>query len=212
MTPTRRAVLRAGGGVLAGGLLAGCVDDSSGGGGGPDTMATAESTPSGPWTVTGRADNSTTRSTETQESTSSETTPGTTRANRGCNGARALAFKPRGGGGIRWDRQSVLVSYSLGPNAHILLVAYEGDTIRGMRERHSPGVGSVTDLDSIRLDEPLTGEHTIRVVMYADPDGDGKFDPASATPCRYESEVVQAGPETIDFSRFPAGTSTTEMG
>src|SRR5699024_1158055 len=132
--------------------------------------------------------------------------------NRGCSGARDLLFKPhKRNGEIVWNRHSVQVGgFSLGPNAHVILVVYEGDTVLGTVEMHVPGNvgGVVVDGKSIPLKKPLTGEHTIRVVMYADPDGDGKFDPANATPCRHEGAVIQAGPETIDFGDFAPGTST----
>lgn len=207
MISTRRALLRAGGGVLAGGLLAGCVDDSVSGAGGSNE-ATPEPTPSGPWTVTGRANDSTTRSTGTRRSTSGETTPGTTAVNRGCNGARYLSFYPSDRRG--WTRQTIYVAYSLSSGANVALVVFEGETVLGTEDFSSPG-GAAVDGQPIRLDEPLIGEHTIRVVMYADQNEDGEFDPASATPCRHEGEVVQAGPETIDFSQFPSSTSTTEV-
>lgn len=165
MTSTRRALLRAGGGVLAGGLLAGCIDDSTSEGESADTAATPEPTPSGPWTVTGRANDSTTRSTGTRRSTSGETTPGTTAVNRGCNGARYLSFYPSDRRG--WTRQTIYVAYSLRSGANVALVVFEGETALGTEDFSSPG-GAAVDGQPIRLDEPLIGEHTIRVVMYAD--------------------------------------------
>jgi hypothetical protein len=210
MTPTRRTVLRAGGGVLAGGLLAGCLDDSSGEADDPGTTVTTGSTASEPWTVTERVRDPppTTRLAVTQGSTSGETTPEPTAVNRGCNGGRYLSFyaldnRPN------WTRQTVYVAYSLDANANVVLIVFEGDTVLGSEEYRSPAGGVAVDGRPIRLDEPLTGEHTIRAAMYADPRA-GEFDPASATPCRHEGEVVQAGPKTIDFSLFASGTSTED--
>ncbi|RJT03422.1 hypothetical protein D3261_10990 [Halococcus sp. IIIV-5B] len=171
-------------------------------------MATAEPTPSGPWTVTGRADGPmpTTRSIETQASTSGETTPETTTVNHSCEGARDLSFYALDNP-PSWTRQTVYVAYSLETNANVVLVVFEGDTVLGSEGYRSPDGGVAVDGQPIRLNEPLTGEHTIRAVMYADP-GDGEFDPGSATPCRYEGEVVQTGPETIDFGSFASSTTT----
>lgn len=228
MNSTRRSVLRTGCGLFVFGSLAGCVGDSSPGGSGTDT-GTGTQTPAGSASPENTAvDTDSKQATTTEhETTQPTTTPqgteirngtinvtptsGTTAVNRGCNGARGLIFKSYSRGKVRATRQSVVVGgFNLGPNAHVILVAYEGDTVLGTAEMHVPGNvgGVVVDGKSIPLKKPLTGEHTIRVVMYADPDGNGKFDPANATPCRHEGAVIQAGPETIDFSDFAPGTST----
>lgn len=211
MTSTRRSVLRIGCGSFVFGSLAGCVGDSSLGGSGTDT-GTGTRTSAGSASPENTAvDTDTERPTITEHETT-QPTNGTTVVTRSCSGARGLLFKPhKRNGAIVWNRHSVQVGgFSLGSNAHVILVVYEGDTVLGTTEMHVPGNvgGVVVDGTSIPLEKSLTGEHTIRVVMYADPDGNGKFDSANATPCRHEGAVIQAGPETIDFSDFAPGTST----
>ena len=104
----------------------------------------------------------------------------------------------------RFKADSLLDAFGLAPHANERC----GGFSKGMRQKVALAGALIHEPRLIILDEPLTGEHTIRVVMYADRDGDGEFDPASATPCRYEGEVVQAGPETVDFSAFPSSTTT----
>jgi hypothetical protein len=216
MAPTRRSALRSGCGLVAFGSLAGCVGDSSSSESNAGTGTRRPAGPASPENTAVDTDTeqptTTPQGTETRNGTINVTpTNGTTAVNRGCNGARGLLFKPHKRNGMTlWNRHSVQVGgFSLGPNANVLLVVYEDDTVLGTAELHAPDVTMVVDAMSIPLKKPLTGEHTIRVVMYADSDGDGNFDPANATPCRYEGEVIQAGPETFDFSEFAPGTSTT---
>lgn len=113
-----------------------------------------------------------------------------------------------------WELDLIRLGYTAGPGK-AWLVVYENDTVLGVEQATTGGEHGITvDEGSLRLDAPLSGEHTIRVVMYLDGDST-EFDPATATPCRDGGDPVQAGPKTIDFSEFedwPTGAPTTRDG
>lgn len=54
------------------------------------------------------------------------------------------------------------------------------------------------------LDPSLSGEHTVRVFLHRDVDGNGEFDPAVDRPCYDDSGPTGTGPRTIEFSDFDA--------
>lgn len=156
----------------------------------------------------------TTRSTSTQSESATEQPIHTTVSQRGtrttCNGARGIGFY-----GLRtrfedkvWGPSTVSVSFGLGAGAHVLLVVLENDTVLGMTQARAPNdVGMTSDGTLIPLNTKLTGEHTIRVVMYPNIDKGNRLDPGEATPCQYEGSAIQTEPTTIDFSRFSETTS-----
>lgn len=134
------------------------------------------------------------------------------RADRACNGARGIGFY---GLGTRfedrvWGPSRVTVAFGLGAGAHVLLVVYEGDEVLGTAQSTAPSYGgAAVDGQPIPLNTTLSGEHTIRVVMYGDTNQNGQFDPETAMPCRYEGDVIQTEPKTIDFSKFSDNTTAT---
>ena len=184
-------------------LLAGCITsqpsepaNDTTTGDSPEPSATdPTATPTGPAT----------------ESTTATAEPAQ-RTERACNGARGIGFY-----GLEtqfedqvWGPSRVTVAFGLGAGAHVLLVVYEGDEVLGTAEATAPSDGGIAvDGQPIPLQTMLSGEHTIRVVMYGDVNRDGQFDPETATPCRYEGDVIQTKPKTIDFSEFSDDTTVT---
>lgn len=103
------------------------------------------------------------------------------------------------------------IGYTLPRNASVFFVAYENGTVLGHTHATNEGVEYpiASDGDEVRLEKPLEGSHTIRVVAVADANGNGVFEPATDPPCRSDDGgIVQAGPRTVDFDAFgtPAGS------
>ena len=171
MTSTRRSVLRIGCGSFVFGSLAGCVGDSSLGGSGTGTGTRTSAGSASPENTA--VDTDTERPTTTEhETTQPTTTPQgtetrngtidvtptseTTSVNRSCSGAKGLSFKPRSGM-IKWNRRSVPVSYSLGPNTNVRLVVYEDDIVLGTTDVDAPNVTTVTSSLPAALSAAFSG-------------------------------------------------------
>ena len=184
-------------------LLAGCITNQSfepasdtTTGGSPEPSATdPAATPTGPAT----------------ESTTATAEPAQ-RTERACNGARGISFY-----GFEtqfedrvWGPRRVSVAFGLGAGAHVLLVVYEGNEVLGTAQATAPSYGGASvDGQPIPLETTLSGTNTIRVVMYGDTNQNGQFDTKTATPCRYEGDVIQTEPRTIDFSNFDSNSTST---
>jgi len=131
-----------------------------------------------------------------------------------CGGVNEISFYALGEIGNKiWRRNTVWVDFNHKASAQVRLVVLENDTILGMTQTERPTDNSTSsDGESITLRTKLSGEHTIRVVVYpATGEGD-QFDPEEATPCLHEGSIVQTGSTTIDFSRFSESTSSTLRG
>lgn len=197
-------------------LLVGCIADQPSGTANDTTVGTSPKLSSAPDTV-----KPTTKPIVTTELTPTPTgsvtgsttvTSGVPQVERACNGARYLSFYGLGTPfeDQVWGPSRVTVAFSLGAGAHISLVVYEDDIVLGTTQATAPGDGGVVvDGKLIPLDTTLSGKHTIRVVMYGNVNRDGQFDSETATPCRHEGRIVQAGPKTIDFSSFSENTLST---
>lgn len=107
-----------------------------------------------------------------------------------------------------WEPNLVRIGSALPPSSHVFLVVFENDTALGIRNESTgpdPGHG---DAGIIWLDGNLTGNHTVRVDMYVDADGDGQFARDVDHLCRNErGDVVRAGPRTFNFSAFAGNRS-----
>lgn len=107
-----------------------------------------------------------------------------------------------------WQPDALRLGYTLSGDA--LLVAFEDGAVLAWRHVGVESGRTITaDGDVLQLERPLSGEHTIRVVLYRDLDDDRTFDPDVDEPCR---PVTQAGPRTIDFDRFTDGDPTGSDG
>ncbi len=126
-----------------------------------------------------------------------------------CNGATSPAFYALGTQVEKniWDTKSVVVGFELGDNADILLVAYENESRLGIQPYNNTQAVAVDGL-RIPLSHQLTGNHTVRVVMYGDTNENGKYDPDVDTPCQHDGTILQTENRTINFSRFTANSTT----
>ncbi|MFB6184187.1 MAG: hypothetical protein ABEI96_06490 [Haloarculaceae archaeon] len=118
----------------------------------------------------------------------------------GC--AEWVSFYGLGGPGeTTWAADRVAIGYTLTANASVFFVAETNGTVLGTTHAGTQGLnyGVTADGDAIALDRNLTGRHRIRVVAYADADGNGEFDAETDTPCRTDGDVV-ATQQTINFS------------
>ena len=127
-----------------------------------------------------------------------------------CNGVRSISFH-----GLEsdtadelWGPSTVRVAFALGAGANVRLVVLEGDTVLGTTLIPPPDGAIVFDGQPIPLDTDLSGDHTIRVVVYPHSGESNGFDIERTTPCRHEGDVVQTEPTTIDFDRFSPNTSS----
>ena len=127
---------------------------------------------------------------------------------RACNGATWIAFYALDSPVENriWDSESVVVGFDLSAGAHVLLVAYENDSIRGVRP-YSTDRGVHVDGLRIPLDHRLSGNHTVRVVMYGDVNQNEQFDADRDVPCQHEGEVIQTQPRTLNFSSFTTNST-----
>ena len=131
-----------------------------------------------------------------------------------CGGVNEISFYALGEIGNKiWRRNTVWVDFNREASAQVRLVVLENDTVLGMTQTERPADNNTSSGgEPITLRTKLSGEHTIRVVVYpATGEGD-QFDPEEATPCQHEGSIVQPGSTTIDFSRFSESTSSTLRG
>ena len=106
-----------------------------------------------------------------------------------------------------WDPDTARVAFGVGPGAHVLIVVFEGETVLGMSQASAPKTSAMDDDGMpVPLDQKLSGEHTLRAVMYPKIGTMERFDAAEATPCEFEGEPVQTEPTRIDFERISEGT------
>lgn len=198
----------------AGGLfsLTGCIVDQPSGSAADTTTDRAPESPSPtPPTTAGSTTTgaeSTTVSTTT--STRPVTDPTTTVSETGPDcGATFLSYYALGED-FMWDPDRVPVGFDLGAGADVSLVVYENDDVLGTAHATAPSdTGVVVDGQPIPLNNSLSGEHTIHIVMYDDANQNGEFDPETATPCRHEGSVVRTESRTIDFSEFTDDSTVT---
>ncbi|MDX1658972.1 MAG: hypothetical protein R3343_09150 [Nitriliruptorales bacterium] len=100
-----------------------------------------------------------------------------------------------------WSNDALRLGYTL--KGEFILVAFEDEQVLGTDHVSISGDHAVSaDGAVLNLDEPLSGEHTVTVVVYADSNDNGSFDPDADRPCASDGDLVQAGPTTIDFDRF----------
>jgi|AntRauMinimDraft_4_1070384.scaffolds.fasta_scaffold00024_92 hypothetical protein len=114
-----------------------------------------------------------------------------------------LAFYGLGNpGDFGWSTNEVAVGYTLPADSTALLVVLEDETVLGTVQvsNTNSDYAVAADGDTVLLDEPLAGSHEIRVVAYADSDGDGEFDASTDAPCHGDDgTLVTTGSETVDF-------------
>ena len=127
-----------------------------------------------------------------------------------CDGVRYISFY-----GLEsdeadelWGPSTVRAAFALGAGANVRLVVLEDDTVLGTTLIPPPDGAVAVDGQPIPLDTDLSGDHTIRVVVYPHSGESNGFDIERTTPCRHEGDVVQTEPTTIDFDRFSPNTSS----
>lgn len=103
-----------------------------------------------------------------------------------------------------WRSDEVRFGAYLPSNASYVFVAYVDGSVAGTEP--SPdlegGDGLNVDGQGIPLGEPLSGTHTVQIVVYRDSDRNGAFDPGTDRPCRNGDGLVRTSHYAIDFSRF----------
>lgn len=104
-----------------------------------------------------------------------------------------------------WEHDEVRTGYYLPSNTSLLWVTYVDGTVSGVEHEKTDASGVHADGAAHELNESFTGEHVVRVVAYDDANGNGAFDPGTDRPCRADDEVVQAGPDVIDFDAASRG-------
>lgn len=102
-----------------------------------------------------------------------------------------------------WNAHEVRYGTYIPPNSSLLFVAYVDGTVRGVRSESTTGDGGVNvDGGSVEIADDLEGEHTVRIVVHEDADGDGSFDPNTDHPCYNHDGLVQTEYLVIDFDRY----------
>ena len=108
-----------------------------------------------------------------------------------------------------WDADQVSIAVSIPRESNVTFVVLENDTVLGTKTiTNQFNDTAVHDGAQIRLDKSFSGNHTIRVVAFAD-----GYHP-DAEPCTEDGSIVQEGPETIDFTTVgnaPTPTSTPTL-
>ena len=118
-----------------------------------------------------------------------------------CDGATIAFWGLEGPAAQNWSNDALRLGYTL--SGEVILVAFEDAEVLGSDHVTISGEQPVTaDGAVLDLDEPLSGEHTVTVGVYADSNGNGSFDPDADRPCVTDGDLVRAGPTTIDFDRF----------
>lgn len=209
----RRAFLTGSTAVIV--SLAGCTDDPLLGSNDSPANNPTKSRPSDQPTQqvsTGSPESkavSTRAETATNEPTTTIISPQETGA--ACGGVSEISFYALGEIGNKiWHRNTVWVEFNRGASARVRLVVLENDTVLGMTQIEPPtDNGASSDEEPITLRTKLSGEHTIRVVVYPDAGGGDQFSPEEVTPCQHEDDIIQTEPTTINFSRFSESTSPT---
>lgn len=107
-----------------------------------------------------------------------------------------------------WESNLTRVKTSLPADTQILFIAFEGDAHLGTTVYETDESGVELDGYRVPLAESLVGNHTIRVTAYVEADRDGQFDPETDRQCSDENGVVQAGPQTFNFSTVGTGDPT----
>jgi hypothetical protein len=133
-----------------------------------------------------------------------ETTDGFETTN--CTAIQGVSFYGLSGSAAShiWSPASAVVGYTLDPDASVFLVAYVDGEVAGVE--HETNAGSdypvAVDGQPIALEESLTGEHSVRVVVHQDVNGNGEFDAGTDHACTYDGTLVATDERAIDYDRF----------
>lgn len=193
-------------------LSAGCAGSSPSDSGNSPRSNQTSSQPTKPRTRQTTTEGTDTTSAPTESATERPISPTISQRERAdaCNGGIYLDFYALDDTADQmWDPDTVRVAFGVGPGAQVRLVVFEDDTVLGMNQAFAPEDSAMDD-DGLPIDlnKKLSGEHTIRAVMYPRIGMKEQFDAKEATPCQYEGKPVQTEPTTIDFSEFSEGTPT----
>ena len=119
-----------------------------------------------------------------------------------CQETLSVSFWGRNDPGL-WDQNTVRVGYTVPPNTSFFVVTYVDGSIEGVTyENNTANSAVATDGAELHLDSKFSGKHTVQVVVHSDQDGNGEFNEEIDHACLANGEVVQAGPEQIDFNSF----------
>jgi hypothetical protein len=158
----------------------------------------AGSAPGGP------ADDTTDDPTTEPTTDPSDTTDGFETTN--CTAIEGVSFYGLSGSAADhiWSPSSAVVGYSLDPDASVFLVAYVDGEVAGVEHETNAGTDYPVAVDGqpIAFDESLTGEHSVRVVVHKDVNGNGEFDAGTDHACTYDGTLVATDERAIDYDRF----------
>lgn len=108
-----------------------------------------------------------------------------------------------------WESDVARTAYYVPANASFHLVTYVDGVQRGVYSENNPDAGNeVSDGTRHRLNASFSGRHVVRVVAYSDEDGKGEFERGTDAPCLVDGDVVQAGPQVVNFSKYGDGTDS----
>lgn len=100
-----------------------------------------------------------------------------------------------------WDPNTLRLGYGLPANVSVFFVAYENDTILGVKHVTTNSSVAATG-ETFTLNTQLSGTHTVNVMLYEDTNENGDYDPNADSLCRRNGTAVQTGPRTFNFSEF----------
>jgi hypothetical protein len=98
-----------------------------------------------------------------------------------------------------WESDEIYVAYSFPASYSGHLVVLDNGSILASQYLNYTMSG-VADGNLIRLPEPLSGTHTIRVVEYHDNRSDGEFDRSVDQPCRVNGTLRATENVTMNFT------------
>ncbi|WP_436910775.1 hypothetical protein [Halosimplex marinum] len=95
------------------------------------------------------------------------------------------------------------MSFTIPSNGSLFLVTYVDGDVASTHSRADIGRNIVTaDGYPIDLQRSYSGTRVVQTVVYSDRDGNGEFDRDADAPCVVDGEVVQAGPERLNFTAY----------
>lgn len=99
----------------------------------------------------------------------------------------------------RWGADLVRIGWYVPAHTDVFFVVRENDIVLGSTYVTTEEKAVIADGAGIRLDKPLHGTHTLRLVTYIDANGNGQLDPNVDIPCRHDEENDDES-VTINFS------------
>ena len=102
-----------------------------------------------------------------------------------------------------WTRGSIHVFYYAPSNSSIFLVTYiDGEVAGSVYQSNTDNNGIYYDGLQLELDTTFSDEHTVQIAVHRDENGNEQFESDIDRACVNNSSIVQAGPETLNFSQY----------